>query len=123
VDLLYTVWCNNEHELYDITKDPSQMHNILVSSADGAVVGEFPVPKLQTRLDALMMVLKSCKGRAECITPWNILHPQGDVQDLKDAMNANFDTFYANQPKVSYSSCQNGYIIGAEGPQEATPFQ
>jgi N-acetylglucosamine-6-sulfatase len=27
-DLLYTVWCSNEHELYDMTEDPWQLDNI-----------------------------------------------------------------------------------------------
>jgi hypothetical protein len=34
------------------------------------------------RLDALMMVLKSCKGDT-CRKPWTALHPSGDVASLK----------------------------------------
>lgn len=68
------------------------------------------------RLDALMMVLKSCKG-STCIDPWAVLHPTGDVKSLKDALAYDFDVFYKQQPKVHFDSCELGYIKEAEGPQ------
>ena len=74
------------------------------------------LPQIIARLDALMLVLKSCEGDA-CRYPWRQLHPAGKVNSLADALDSGFDTFYANQPKVSFSSCENGYIISAEGPQ------
>lgn len=122
-DLIYTVWCTNGKELYDMTTDSGQMNNIHSSFADGANIANFPVSQLETRLDALMMVLKSCKGQAQCMTPWGVLHPQGDVSNLMEAMDGSFDEFYAKQPKVSYSSCQDGYIIEVEGHQMVTPFE
>lgn len=67
-----------------------------------------------------MMVLKSCSG-ATCIEPWNVLHPEGDVTSLSDALNIQFDTFYEEQVKVSFDRCELGYIIDAEGPQ--APYQ
>lgn len=73
-----------------------------------------------SRLDALMMVLKSCKG-GTCIEPWKVLHPRGDVHSLSDALQVRFDSFYRHQAKVSYDRCELGYIIDAEGPQE--PYQ
>lgn len=79
------------------------------------------IPELVLRLDALLLVLKSCKADA-CINPWNVLHPQGNVKNLADAMNPEYDAFYASQPKVAFSECQPGYIIAAEGPQTAIPF-
>lgn len=72
------------------------------------------------RLDALMMVLKSCKG-GTCIEPWKVLHPHGDVKSLSDALTVQFDAFYKEQVKVSFNRCELGYIIDAEGPQE--PYQ
>lgn len=69
------------------------------------------------RLDALMLVLKSCGGDA-CRHPWRQLHPAGKVGNLADALATGFDRFYENQPKVSFSSCEKGYIISAEGPQK-----
>lgn len=68
------------------------------------------------RLDALMMVLKSCKG-GTCVEPWKVLHPQGDVTSLSDALKVRFDAFYKEQVKVSFNRCELGYIIGSEGPQ------
>lgn len=62
------------------------------------------------------MVLKSCKGNT-CIKPWDVLHPDGSVQSLSDAMDEQYDRFYEEQPKVSYSKCEQGYIIGSEGAQ------
>jgi hypothetical protein len=68
-------------------------------------------------------VLKSCKADT-CIHPWDVLHPQGNVANLKDALSAKYDTFYEKeQEKVSYSRCELGYIVDAEGPQEPVIFR
>ena len=62
-------------------------------------------------------MLKSCKAET-CTQPWKALHPQGNVLSLRDALSPRFDDFYVNQQKkVSYSSCEAGYIVDAEGPQ------
>lgn len=74
------------------------------------------------RLDALMMVLKSCKGEV-CIEPWKVLHPQGDVESLSDALAVRFDAFYEAQTKVAFNRCEAGYIIDAEGPQTASTYR
>ena len=52
----------------------------------GKVKG-YSVPQVQARLDALMMVMKSCKGD-QCRLPWSTLHPGGKVSNLGDAMNS-----------------------------------
>lgn len=67
------------------------------------------------------MVLKSCY-RKECHEPWQTLHPQSKVKSIKDALEADFDAFYTEQPKVSFSSCELGYLIEAEGPQHVHVF-
>lgn len=67
------------------------------------------------------MVLKSCKGDS-CRKPWRVLHPDGGVNSLLDALSATFDEFYHQQPKVSFSSCELGYIKAAEGPQHVHSF-
>ena len=69
-----------------------------------------------SRLDALLMVLKSCYGR-ECHEPWQTLHPDSKVKNIRHALNPDYDEFYANQPKVAFSSCELGYLKDAEGPQ------
>lgn len=69
------------------------------------------------RLDALLFVLKSCKGRA-CVKPWETLHPAGNVLNLHDALQVKFDEYYSKQvDRISFDRCEQGYILDAEGPQ------
>lgn len=64
------------------------------------------------------MVTKSCKG-ATCVDPWSVLHPEGDVKTLGDALSHEFDKFYAHvSSRVSFDRCELGYILESEGPQE-----
>ncbi|KAL2065831.1 hypothetical protein VTL71DRAFT_3501 [Oculimacula yallundae] len=116
-NLYYSIWCNNEHELYDMNIDPSQMHNILSNShSAGYTIAGLPTSKVVARLDSLLFVLKSCKGLT-CRQPWKSLHPKGDVSSLQDALSARFDHFYeVEQQRVEYNFCSNGYLIDAEGP-------
>ncbi|KAL2292397.1 hypothetical protein FJTKL_09373 [Diaporthe vaccinii] len=121
-NLYYSVWCNNEHELYNLETDLGQLHNLYPSKSseeDIKLLGTH-VSLVVSRLDALMMVLKSCKGDI-CIEPWKVLHPRGDVHSLSDALQVRFDWFYRHQAKVAYDRCEPGYVIDAEGPQE--PYQ
>lgn len=112
-NLYYSVWCTKEHELYNMKTDPHQLHNLY--GADGNLCG-VTVRKLTSRLDSLLLVLKSCKGDS-CRYPWKTLHPEGNVQNLEDALNARYDTFYEGQPRVGFERCELGYILSAEGPQ------
>lgn len=68
------------------------------------------------RIDTLLMVLKGCKGEV-CALPWKTLHPEGGVLNLIHSLDEKYDSFYNSQPKVSFSSCQLGYVIREEGPQ------
>jgi hypothetical protein len=72
------------------------------------------------RLDALLFVLKSCKGKT-CRRPWHELHPDGDVLTLEDALAPAFDKFYeVEQRRVEYNYCDNGYLVDAKGPMWET---
>lgn len=124
--LYYSVWCTNEHELYDMTANDYQTTNLLPNTYDITGLSDqhsfgWPLSQLVQRLDAVMMVLKSCVG-TQCIKPWLELHPQGNVNSLQDAMNLRYDDFYASQPKVSFAACMAGYIIEYEGPQSAMAY-
>ncbi|GKZ31401.1 hypothetical protein AbraIFM66950_011977 [Aspergillus brasiliensis] len=121
-NLYYSVWCNNEHELYDMTTDPYQLNNLL--SLDGQhkvpshTVLNVDLPKVIQRLDSLLLVLKSCKGRV-CVKPWSALHPRGEVKTLKDALDVRYDHFYEIEQttRVQFNECARGYFLDAEGPQ------
>lgn len=125
--IYYSVWCTNEHELYDMLQDKYQMNNLLVDTRDirsvtkDKVLLGTPLKQITARLDALMMVLKSCVG-TECTQPWLQLHPQGNVKTLQHAMNSNYDQFYDSQPKVTFSACELGYLQEYEGPQGAMKY-
>lgn len=125
--IYYSVWCTNEHELYDMSVDAYQMNNLLAGiqdindvSQDQNVCGG-SLKQVTERLDALMMVLKSCVGD-ECTHPWLQLHPEGNVRTLQDALDSRYDSFYAAQPKVSFSACKLGYLVEYEGPQTAMKY-
>ncbi|KAL6230682.1 hypothetical protein BDW75DRAFT_234206 [Aspergillus navahoensis] len=120
-NLYYSVWCNNEHELYDLTTDPYQLNNLYTSNEKSAKVFGHSLSQVISRLDSVLLVLKSCKGTT-CIKPWDVLHPGGHVQNLKDALDPLYDAFYTNQARVSFDHCEHGYIPEVEGPQDALPF-
>jgi N-acetylglucosamine-6-sulfatase len=81
-----------------------------------------PVVKIIARLDALLLVLKSCKAKT-CIDPWNSIHPRGDVTDLRDALASKFDVFYAGQNKVAFTRCAAGQLLDVEGPMKALVYK
>ena len=53
-----------------------------------------------------------------------MLHPRGDVKNLKDALSPDFDHFYeTEQVKVEFSRCEQGQLLEAEGPQSALSYR
>ncbi|GAB1213020.1 hypothetical protein ATERTT37_002169 [Aspergillus terreus] len=121
--LYYSVWCTNDVEFYNLKDDPSQTINLAAdtSAHQGYTIASRSLDQILPRLDALMMVLKSC-NEDSCRHPWHQLHPGGQVNSLADALDSSYDKFYANQPKVSFSECSVGYHIWAEGPQKYNVF-
>lgn len=79
------------------------------------------VANLVSRLDALLVVLKTCKAR-ECTHPWEVLHPEGDVDRLKNALHPSFDAFYAAQQKLYWTQCEQAYVAESEGPDSVDAF-
>lgn len=127
---MYAVQCNNNsHELYNMIQDPVQMRNLhptaphepgkknAYDSGEKSLAG-YDTTRLIQRVDALLMVLKSCKG-ASCTKPWQELHPNGQVKNLRDAMSSDFDEKYEKIRNVKFNKCyKNGTIdLSAEGPQ------
>lgn len=58
----YSKWCTGEREFYDMNKDSVQLTNRLASPAQGSATRYYNLPEAQlfSRLDALLMVGKSC---------------------------------------------------------------
>ena len=77
--------------------------------------------KLIPRLDALMMVLKTCRTDS-CRHPWRVLHPQGNVHNLSQAMDPRYDRFYHEQERVQYKKCIMGYLMENELPIDVKPY-
>lgn len=102
---LFEQWCTGEKEFYDMVSDPVQMTNRFANQGTAKTYYGRPEAQLYNRLDALLMVSKSCK-QDQCRNPWAVLFPGGQVTSLSGAMLKKYDKFFANQPKVSYNSCE-----------------
>jgi hypothetical protein len=99
-----------------------------------------PISSLVTRLDALLVVLKTCKAR-QCTHPWETLHPPppsgggrlensvggdgdgdgevvhyfGDVQTMGEALDPKFDGYYRGKGRVVWERCEEAYVRESEG--------
>lgn len=113
------------HKLIYILRCPDfvQMNNWLGPDPQGVALEYYgrSQSELISRLDALLMVVKTCKEDS-CRIPWSTLFPDSTVTDLEAAMNPTFDAFFANQPKISFSSCNIGNVISDQGPQNVNVF-
>lgn len=81
-----------------------------------------PEKQLFNRLDALLMVLKTCK-QDSCRNAWWELFPGHNVNSLEDAMDKKYDKFFAKQPKVKFAHCIGGDIREKSGPQKVISFK
>ncbi|KAL2868111.1 sulfatase family protein [Aspergillus lucknowensis] len=122
--LYYAVWCIGEREFYNLKDDPFQTINLAANPSrhNNYRIANRPLRQIFQRLNALMMVLKSCTEES-CRDPWGQLHPGGRVKSLTDALDASYDNFYASQPRVSFSECSLGYHIWTEGPQHFKVYE
>ncbi|KAK9786197.1 putative Arylsulfatase [Seiridium cardinale] len=103
-------------EAFDLsyTTDPHQSINIYDKARN---ISGYRGEKLMARLDALLLTLKGCKGRIRA-RPWETLHPQGNVANLAQALDSEYDQFYLEQQvKVSFSECIGGQVLQYEGLQ------
>lgn len=87
------------------------MHNYFAdqSSAEKYELFNRPFSAVIDRLDALLVILKECKGRT-CTDPWET---HGE-ESLKSALSPKLDAYFLEKPKVAFSSCELGYIREAE---------
>lgn len=84
-------------------------------------IGKRPAHAILQRLDALIMAMKDCKGKS-CSRPWATLHPKGDVNSLKEALNPRFDGFYDGQPKMYFDSCEVAFIKEKESNEPVNQY-
>lgn len=121
-------WANHTRfgETYFLTgsqTDRYQLNNLYhdIDFSELSIQG-FGLSKIINRLDSLLLVLKSCKGDT-CIHPWKSLHADGAVSSFRDALHLIYDEFYQSQHKVSFSRCELGQILDAEGPREPLVYR
>lgn len=116
----YSVWCTGEKEFYDMNADQYQLNNLLKTQTGPQQNITFfnrPYDQLVARLDALLMVLKTCR-QDTCRDPYSVLFPKSEVKNLTAAMNKTYDTFFNNMPKVAFQGCYTGYIPEFEQSQK-----
>ncbi|KAI1846284.1 hypothetical protein JX265_010871 [Neoarthrinium moseri] len=102
---VYSRWCTGDTELYDSKNDPYELTN-LANSTDPAI------QRVKSRLNALLMVMKSCETET-CRNPWNVIQPPKPntarschaVSSLGDALDPAYDDFFATIPEVNIAEC------------------
>lgn len=78
-----------------------------------------PTVHLLHRLDALMLVLKTCKG-ATCADPYSKLlppHPNHKLSGFTQLLRPDLDNYFSRLPKVSFKACGLGYHRALEQPE------
>ncbi|ROW11775.1 hypothetical protein VPNG_04939 [Cytospora leucostoma] len=100
----YAVWCNGETELYNVSADPYELTNLARAYGDNIISSD--AQKVANRLNALLMVTKSCE-QDRCRDPWGFLKPDNDTTlvSLAQAMDASYDDFFADFEKVQFDTC------------------
>ncbi|KAL0565432.1 hypothetical protein V5O48_016596 [Marasmius crinis-equi] len=110
-DWVYGVWCTGERELYDLENDPYQLQNLAVnndaSSDTSFSFSTTETSRIASRLDALLVVLKTCIGEA-CRDPWKAFNIS--ASSLSDALDSQFDSYFDSLPRFKYSECRFGYL-------------
>jgi hypothetical protein len=130
----YSVWCTGERELYDLVADPYQINNLLAplnsagefrpfdtaDAADGASLVPHKLQRVLHRLDALLLVLKTCTGTA-CTQPYAALFPHltagSEIYRFAQITHPRFDAYFAALPKVRFDKCVLGFQSRLEKPE------
>lgn len=111
---MYAVWCTGESELYDTLADPYELNPIAANSSTETA-------RLTSRLNGLMLLLKTCIGDS-CRAPWSVLHGDGSVKSLTDALNPKYDLYYASLPSVHFDTCASQYNLQNEAPHFSSNY-
>ncbi|ETS78804.1 hypothetical protein PFICI_08657 [Pestalotiopsis fici W106-1] len=115
---LYSRWCTNETELYDTAADPWELTNLALSP-------DAETSRLMARLNALLLATKSCAD-VTCRNPWRLLQPSYraqvaplqdlEIRSLEEAMDVQYDDFFAGIPQVAFQECLDIQFRPNEGP-------
>ncbi|KAI6353671.1 hypothetical protein MCOR31_011668 [Pyricularia oryzae] len=111
---LYTVWCSNELELYNTLTDPDELVNLALNP-------DAETRRLMTRLNALLLVIKSCEGDV-CRAPWQAfandtaLAGLPSFSTLDDALDPRLDDYFASLPGVHFDACLQAQVVANEWP-------
>lgn len=121
---MYSRWCTGDIELYDSKNDPFELENLAYSN-------EARIRRVMSRLNALLMVMKSCE-REVCRDPWSQLQPHSNgsqrsenenqrsyqraIDSFKDSLDPDFDAFFEGIPTVLIAECYQYQFIPNERP-------
>lgn len=75
--------------------------------------------RVATRLDALTLYLKYCKG-IRCRYSWTNIFPYKEATSMAEAMDPKFDSYFDALPRVRYNNCQFGFHLENEFPYWTT---
>lgn len=113
---LYAKWCSGDEELYDTSNDPYELENLAVTR-----VNDTETRRLINRLNALLMVTKSCSEET-CRNPWSILRAPAAsnttnvFNNLNGAMAPGHDAFFAGFPRIAFKECMTYQYVSNEEP-------
>ncbi|KAF7538940.1 hypothetical protein G7054_g2510 [Neopestalotiopsis clavispora] len=112
---LLSVWCTGETELYNTAADPYELNNLAFNATEAT-------EKLIDRLNALLLVAKSCEG-GTCRQPWRFLQPNNstvngtlEILSLTQAMDPKYDDFFKSFPRFAFKECLQVQSIQNEQP-------
>ncbi|KAJ8081538.1 hypothetical protein PM082_007383 [Marasmius tenuissimus] len=108
-DWIYGVWCTGERELYNLKDDPYQLHNLALGDDTSSSFTFRTTQYTQTasRLDALLIVLKTCVG-GTCQDPWKAFNIP--ASSLTEALDSRYDAYFDSLPRFKYTECRFGYL-------------
>ncbi|KAF5676726.1 arylsulfatase precursor [Fusarium denticulatum] len=90
-------------ELYNTLDDPYELKNLANS-------GHTQIKRVKSRLNALLLVMKSCT-KSTCRDPWSVIQPPSHlrkgkkVKTLDDALESKYDDYYSSFPLVTIDEC------------------
>lgn len=114
----YAVWCSGETELYNVTADPYELTNLARNNTSSSSEAQAEAARqVANRLNALLMVTKSCEGD-RCRDPWGQLDPGDGTKfvSLAQAMDAIHDSFFRDFERVQFETCRDIQLTDNEAP-------